>query len=143
MRDVRVAEFLASSIDSTLIFSKSGKILLESREKTLRPLIEAVSLITKCNRMIVYDKTLGLAAAKIHSLLNPLHIYSSIMSKEAVQFLKLNGIPFHYHKLVEVIITEEKKTCPYDALARDYDAEELYEILREEYGIASDSLEKT
>ena len=135
MRDVRVAEFLWGSHDSTLIFSRAGKILIESDQKTLRPLIEAVSLMTRCNKMIVYDKTLGLAAAKIHSLLNPLHIYCSIMSTEAKEFLQLNGIPFHYHKLVEVIISDEKKTCSYEVLARKYDAEELYELLREEYNI--------
>lgn len=134
MRDIRVAEFLTATHESTLIFSRAGKILIESKQKTLRPLVEAVSLLTKCSRMTAYDKTLGLAAAKIHSLLNPMQIYSSIMSKEACDFLRQNGIPFHYHKIVETII-EDERTCRYEIMARRHDAEELYEILRKEYRI--------
>jgi hypothetical protein len=135
MRDIGIAELFSSSNDCTLIFSHSGKTIIESKQKTLRPLVEAITLINKCNKIIVYDKTIGLAAAKLHSLLNPHQVYASIMSKEAAEFLKKNGIPYHCHKLVEVIITENKRTCPYDILARRHDAEELYDVLKETYKI--------
>jgi len=112
-----------------------GSIILESSQNTLRPLVEALSLLNRWNNLIVYDKTVGLAAAKLHSILSPMMIYADLISKEAIKFLQDNNIEYHYNKCVEVILGDEKKTCPNEILARELDAEELHAALVERFEI--------
>lgn len=130
-------KFTADKRTATLIYSSSGRVIVESEGRSIRPAIEAILIIRECANLIVYDKTLGLAAAKLHSLVDPKAIYSERMTREARDFLTLNGIEHHYKDLVETLITEEKKTCPFEILAREHDAEELYDLLLEKYALAN------
>lgn len=130
-------DFFLSSNDCTLIMIRHGHVILESSKRTLRPLVEALSLLNDWNSVIVYDKTVGLAAAKLHSLLEPKVIYTDMITKDAIKFLQDNHIEFHYNKCVEVILGDSKKTCPNEILARKLDAEELYEILLDKYDLDS------
>ena len=78
----------------------------------------------------IFDRTVGLAAAKLHCELEPRSVYAHVMSREAQEFFRSNGIEYHTVQTVETIIANDR-TCPLEVLARRHEAEELLEILSE------------
>lgn len=124
LRSTRIAK------EKTLIISRDGKTYIESNGRSIRPLVEAIILLEELEGCIIYDRTVGLAAAKLHLELEPKIVYARRMSREAQELYREHGIEFHAHETVETIIAN-KRTCPLEILARRHDTGELLEILNE------------
>ena len=116
--------------EKTLVISRGTKTYIESNGRSIRPLVEAIALLDRLEGCTIFDRTVGLAAAKLHLELEPRSVYAHVMSREAQEFFKAHGIPFYAHRTVETIIANER-TCPLEVLARRHEADELLEILSE------------
>ena len=119
-----------TSKEKTLIISRDGTVFIESNGRSIRPLVEAVLILGSLEECIIYDRTVGLAAAKLHLELGPKSVYARIMSREAQDLYRSHGIEFHAHETVETIIANDR-TCPLEILARRHKTDELLEILGE------------
>ncbi|MFT4307948.1 MAG: DUF1893 domain-containing protein [Candidatus Woesearchaeota archaeon] len=124
LRSTRKAE------EKTLVISRGTKTYIESNGRSIRPLVEAIALLDRLEGCTIFDRTVGLAAAKLHLELEPGSVYAHVMSREAQEFFEAHGIPFYAHRTVETIIANER-TCPLEVLARRHEADELLEILSE------------
>ena len=129
-RDLFELRSTRTSKDKTLIITRDGKTYIESNGRSIRPLVQAVTLLERLENCIIFDRTVGLAAAKLHLELEPKAVYAHRMSREAQEFFRAHGVEFHTRQTVETIIAN-KRTCPLEVLARRHDSVELLEILSE------------
>ena len=129
-RDLFNLRSTRSSEEKTLIISRAGRTYIESNGRSIRPLVEAIALLDRLEGCTIFDRTVGLAAAKLHLELEPRAVYAHIMSREAQELFRLHDIAFHTRQTVETIIANER-TCPLEVLARRHEADELLEILSE------------
>lgn len=130
VRDLFAMRTPKRSEEKTLIISRDGATLLDSHERSIKPLIQAIGLLGPTPDCIIFDRTVGLAAAKLHLLLEPKAVYAHRMSKDAIALYREQDIEYHAECVVETII-ENKRTCPLELLARRHETDELLEILAE------------
>lgn len=132
VRDLLELRTPRRSRERTLIVSRNARTFVDSNQRSIRPLVEAVLLLGELPGCTIYDRTAGLAAAKLHALLEPKAVYAQRMSREAQAFYRANGIEFHCEQVVETIISKDKaRTDALEVLARRHEAAELLAILTE------------
>ena len=97
----------------TLIYSAGGG--------GLRPLWEALEKVKGKSGLILHDKVMGLAAARlvVHSAAIA-EIFTGVVSLPAKQFLENNGIALTAFDVVSNILTKDKSVvCPGEVIALD------------------------
>jgi hypothetical protein len=113
----------------SLVLLKDDKIIYTSNKPGLRPILTCV----KENRLkfencILYDKVIGLAAARlivysdiVSSVITP------VISKSAKELLIKNKIEIESGKVVKNILNKEKtKTCPMELKAKRINNDEEF-----------------
>jgi len=103
----------------SLALVKEDRILFSSDKTGLRPLIECINNNSELKDCILYDKIVGLAAAR-------LIVYSGIISsvitdlasKQAIELLEENKITIDPKKIVDNILNKDKSfVCPMERRA--------------------------
>jgi len=85
----------------------------------LRPLWEALTKFQGKSGLILHDKVMGLAAARliVHSGIIT-EIFTAVASRPARQFLEKNGIMLTASEVVENILTRDQSAvCPGEVIA--------------------------
>lgn len=105
----------------SLILEKDSKVLFTSDKPRLRPLVECILENKERKNCKLYDRVIGLAAAR-------LIVYSGIISSietpvasiAGIEHLKKNGISISAEKTVEMILNDTKTgQCPMEMRAKD------------------------
>ncbi|HQL00131.1 MAG TPA: DUF1893 domain-containing protein [Smithellaceae bacterium] len=102
---------LALADDSGLIHS--------SRESGLKPLWQALETFRNRRGLILFDKVIGLAAARliVHSGIVA-SVRTLVASRPAKKYLEENGIPLDAADVTEHILTRDRSTvCPGEQIA--------------------------
>jgi hypothetical protein len=129
-RDLFNLRSTRSAPEKTLIISRGNTTYIESNGRSIRPLVEAIALLDRLEGCTIFDRTVGLAAAKLHLELEPREVHARVMSREAQELFRAHGITYSAQRTVETIIANHR-TCPLEVLARRHGADELLEILSE------------
>ncbi len=124
------SEFLISS--NTLRVYKSNKLLFVSDKDRLLPLLEYIDRFVPYHRwMVVFDKTMGNAAALLCVKATCQEVYSPLGSQLAVDTLDKYGIRYHLTQIVPYIRKPySEEMCPMETLSMDKRPDEFYKIMR-------------
>ena len=119
-------EFLMG--DDTLQVYKDREMIFASDKERLRPLLEYIDrFYPYFERVVIFDKIMGNAAALLSVKVNCCEVYSPLGSEHAVKTLKKYGVAYHLVKLVPYIQRPDREDmCPMEELSIDKDPEEFY-----------------
>lgn len=118
-------------------FSKYSLALLEgttliysSLDKGLRPLLDCLEKHKEKSRLILHDKVIGLAAAKLIVYSGIIkEVVTSISSIPAKKFLEDNGIIITAYEVVANILTKDKRAvCPGEVIALNTEAPDDFSL---------------
>lgn len=101
----------------SLAVSRNGMVVFTSKKRGLHGLIETMQQ-NLLKDSLVFDKTIGLAAAKICYWGNVKKIFCLIASRKAVNFLLRHRVEINAEKIVREIIGENGKKCQMEELAK-------------------------
>jgi hypothetical protein len=113
----------------SLILSCGGRKIYSSKDHGLRPLVECIRACKgKYVRCSLYDKVIGLAAAKLIVFSGMVDsARTPLASESAASHLEENGISLDTEKLVPNILNMDRSgVCPMEALAGTMGDEEFY-----------------
>ncbi|MCX5848592.1 MAG: DUF1893 domain-containing protein [Deltaproteobacteria bacterium] len=108
----------------SLALFEGNKLIYSSEEKGVRPLFDCLEKHKNKSGLILHDKVIGLAAAK-------LIVYSGIISEvittiasiPAKKFLEDNGIIITAYEVTANILTKDRNTiCPGEVIALNAEA---------------------
>ncbi len=106
--------------DFSLVLIKDGKEIYSSKESGLKPLIECIKKF-KLKNCTLYDKVVGLAAAKIIVYSGMIDsVITPVCSKPAKEFLTKNKIKIESEQIVDNI------SCPMEKKAMETEGNELF-----------------
>lgn len=96
------------------VLVRDGKICYVERGRGVSPLLNVYDLHREeMKDAVVVDKVIGRAAASIAICGKVKHVHGEIMSEDAVEFLKENGITASYTLLVPRILNQKRNgLCP-------------------------------
>lgn len=100
--DLEKAKRLLSEGGFTLAIVK-GEVTITSAERGIRPLIELYDSEDDLNGFSAADKVVGKAAAFMYVLLGVKCLYADVISRRALDVLKMHGITAEYGTLTEAI----------------------------------------
>lgn len=110
----------------------NGEELLTSNLKGVRPWIKWLrECPSKLEDALVVDKVVGKAAAMLMVVAKVKHIYTPIISEQALEYLKHQNIEFEYDSTVAYISNVEKNgLCPMEETVKNTDdAYQGYQLL--------------
>jgi hypothetical protein len=103
----------------TLALIEEDKIIFSSQRHGLQPLIDCLTNNNKKKNLVLHDKVIGLAAAKLivyAAIISS--ISTTLISEPAKNFLIENGIKFFAEKVVKNILTRDRiSVCPGEIIA--------------------------
>jgi len=117
----------------SLILKKSSRILYRSTQTGLRPLVECIEKNKGKKGCTLYDKIIGLAAAKLIVYSGIIKtVFTPIASVPALQFLEKNKIKIQPLATVPSILNLPKTDlCPFEKKAQTiHDPIEFYETIK-------------
>lgn len=100
--DLEKAKQLLSEGGFTLAMVK-GEETITSAERGIRPLIELLDSVDDLNGFSAADKVVGKAAAFMYVLLGVKYLYADVISRRALDVLKMHGIIAEYGTLTDAI----------------------------------------
>ena len=111
---VEEASLLIRDGKAECVLVRSGKICYVERGRGVSPLLNVYDLHKdEMKDAVVVDKVIGRAAACIAICGKVKHVHGEIMSEDAVEFLKENGISSSYTLLVSRILNRKRDgLCP-------------------------------
>lgn len=113
----------------SLVLIKNQKVIYRSRASGIRPLVYCVqkhsSDLQNCT---LYDKVVGLAAAKIIVYSQMIsHVFTPVVSEKARALLQKNKINLQAQKIVPHILKRNRESiCPLEIQALNIDDHELF-----------------
>jgi len=120
-----------SSNDSLWVI-KDEKIIYKSKERGIAPLILAWKEFgEKLTGATVFDKVVGLAAAKILFFEKIANIETIVASQPAIEFLKKNQVKLKFQNFVANICKNDGNLCPMEQLALNKEPEQFVKLLLE------------
>lgn len=110
----------------TLALYEGDKLIYSSQDKGLRPLLDCLDKNKGKSGLILHDKVIGLAAAKLIVYSGIIaEVVTSVASIPAKKFLEDNGIIIGAYKVAANIMTRDgKAVCPGEVIALNTDAPE-------------------
>ena len=118
-------DFLLSS--DTLQVYNAGKLLFASTRDRLLPLVEYIDGFAHNQRVVIFDKIVGNAAALLAVKANCREIYSRLGSQLAVKTLDRFRIKYHLGEIVPYIEAISRgNMCPMEKLSMDKGPKEFY-----------------
>ena len=123
-------EFLSSK--DTLQVYKGNHLIFSSTKDRLLPLIDYIDRFAPCQqRVVIFDKIMGNAAALLSVIAGCEETYSPLGSQLAIDTLDKYGIKHHISKIVPYIQRQDEKAmCPMEELSMDKEPEQFHEALR-------------
>ena len=123
-------DFVKSS--DTLRVYDGDKLLFTSTKDGLKPILEYVdSGIPHQNKVKIFDKILGNAAALLAVKADCQKVYSPLGSELAIKTLNGYSIEYYFDKMVSYIQNREGQgMCPMEKLSIDKSPEEFYIALQ-------------
>ena len=123
-------KFLKSGI--ALHVYEGDKLLFASNKEMLAPLLEYIEVMAPSHqKVVIFDKIVGNAAALLCVLANCHQVYSPLGSEFAIKTLNKYGIAHHITRIVPYIqkpgLTE---ICPMEKLSIDKEPEEFYRAVK-------------
>jgi hypothetical protein len=124
-------DFISS--DDTLRIYRDKKLVFSSKKERLLPLMEYIGRHeNRREKIILYDKVMGNAAALLAVVANAGEVYSPLGSEIGVNTLFSYNINYHLDKIVPYIVRDDGKgMCPMEKLSIDKGPEEFHRILKE------------
>jgi hypothetical protein len=124
-------EFTAS--DDALRVYQDNKLIFSSRKDRLLPLLEYIDgFAPHHQKVIIFDKIVGNAAALLSIKAGCREIYSPLGSQIAIRTLEKYGIEYHINEVVPYIQQANREDmCPMEKLSLDKGPEEFYKVLRD------------
>ncbi|MFQ5996568.1 MAG: DUF1893 domain-containing protein [Dehalococcoidales bacterium] len=122
-------EFLTS--DDTLRVYEGNQSIFSSAKDRLLPLLEYLDRFAADHqRVVIFDKIMGNAAALLSAKADCQEVYSPLGSQFAIKTLDKYGIKYHLSKIVPYIQrTDGKDMCPMEKLSLDKEPGEFYEVM--------------
>ena len=116
----------------TLALIKDERIIFSSDKSGLRPLVECMNKTEGEKNCVLYDKVIGLAAAKLIVYSGIISsIVTKVVSRPALDYLK-DKIPIEYETVTEKILNKERaKSCPMELCAIELSDEKFIEHVNE------------
>jgi hypothetical protein len=124
-------DFISS--DDTLRIYRDKKLVFSSKKERLLPLMEYIaSHETRQEKIILYDKVMGNAAALLAVVANAGEVYSPLGSEIGVNTLFSYDIKYHIDRIVPYIVPDDGRgMCPMEKLSIDKGPEEFHRIMKE------------
>jgi len=116
----------------TLWVYDGNRLLFTSSKDGLKPLLEYVDrVIPHQNKVKIFDKILGNAAALLAVKADCKKVYSPLGSELAIKTLSDYSIEYYFVKIMPYIQNREGKgMCPMEKLSIDKSPEEFYKEVR-------------
>jgi len=123
-------EFLAS--DYTLLVYEGDQLIFSSDKNRLLPLLEYIDGFAPYHqRVVIFDKIMGNAAALLSVKASCQEVYSPLGSQLAIRTLDKFGVKYH---LTEIVPYIQKPSggdmCPMERLSINKEMEEFYEVIK-------------
>lgn len=123
----------------SLIVVKNNRIVYKSKEKELHPLFKVAE-----KRLLedseIFDRVIGLAAAKICYWHKVKIVNTLTISKDALSYLVNNQVTVNYNQIVNEIVQLNNKACPMEKIARH--SQNFAKLLEERNKLFNAKLEK-
>lgn len=122
-------EFLTSG--DTLRIYEGNQLIFSSTKDRLLPLLEYIDrFIPYHQRVVVFDKIMGNAAALLSVVASCQEVYSPLGSQLAVKTLDNYSIKYHFTEIVPYIEKANGEgMCPMEELSINKEPEEFYEAV--------------
>ena len=103
----------------SLALLEKNELIYSSRGKGLSPLFDCLQKYKGKSRLILHDKVIGLAAAKLIVYSGIIaEVVTTIASAPAKKYLENNSIVIHAHDVAVNIMTKDRKAvCPGEIIA--------------------------
>lgn len=112
----------------SLVLEKDSKVIFTSDKPRLRPLVECILENKERKNCKLYDRVIGLAAARLIVYSGMISsVETPVASVAGIEHLRKNGILIHSEKTVEMILNDTKTgQCPMEMRAKDAGSDEEY-----------------
>lgn len=112
----------------SLALVDGDQVIHVSRESGLKPLWDALETFQHHRGLILYDKVIGLAAARLIVRFGIVaSVRTLIASRPAKSYLEENGIPLNAADLADHILTRDRSAvCPGEQIALAYCDDEIF-----------------
>ncbi|MFC1915467.1 DUF1893 domain-containing protein [Chloroflexota bacterium] len=122
-------EFLTS--DDTLRVYDDEQLIFSSSKDRLLPLLEYIDrLAPDHQRVIIFDKIMGNAAALLSIKANGQEVFSPLGSQLAIKTLDKYSLKYHLSKVVPRIQRSDgEDICPMEKLSIHKEPEEFYKVM--------------
>jgi len=115
----------------TLQVYKGSKLLFASNKDRLSPLLEYIDRFAHYQRVVIFDKIMGNAAALLAVEAGCREVYSPLGSQLAIKTLDKYHIKYHLTEIVPYIQKPDgEDMCPMEKLSINREPEEFYELIR-------------
>lgn len=130
MPEYKLDYFFKKSWSFVLI--RGDKIIYKSKSQGLAPLVFCLKKYRKQMRgAIIYDKIIGLAAAKLLVYGNVAEVLTPTISRDAKKYLQKNKVKLIFKKEVKNILNRDgNDLCPMERISRGKGIKELCRVLR-------------
>jgi len=121
---------------NTLQVYEDEALLFSSDRNRLLPLLEYIDRFAADHqKVIIFDKIMGNAAALLSIKANCREVYSPLGSQIAVKTFEKYGIKYHITRLVPYIQqANNENMCPMEKLSLGKEPEEFYQVMKERTG---------
>ena len=111
---------------------EARRLIFSSNREMLAPLLEYIEKFAPHhNKVVVFDKIMGNAAALLCVIANCGEVYSPLGSEVAIKTLTKYGIAYHITKVVPYIQkTTMTELCPMEKLSIGKEPEEFYQMVK-------------
>ena len=119
-----------------LLLMKDDKELFRSNDSGLRPLMNCVDECKKYSGCILFDKVIGLAAARIiiHTRIIS-KVFAGVASEPAIELLEKNRIGINAGIIVKNILRQDRTDiCPREKKAMTMSNKEFFNEMKKIYG---------
>ena len=134
--DLDLAREILQTGDCRLVIVKEGEVLWQSDDRMLRGLIACVDALGTVSRgASMADVVVGRAAALLARAMGVEAVYTPLLSRRALDYLRKQGIRVEYDQLVEGILNRSRNDlCPLELVTADIDdAAAALEAIRDFY----------
>ena len=134
--DLDLAREILQAGDCRLVIVKEGDVLWQSDDRMLLGLLACVDALGTVSRgASMADVVVGKAAALVARALGVEAVYTPLLSRRALDYLRQQGIRMEYDLLVEGILNRSRNDlCPLEHITVDIDdAERALEVIRDFY----------
>lgn len=119
MNDIEKARQILEEKNYSLVVVKEGKVTFTSEDRGIKPMYYlSKNMKDEVKGGSIADKVIGRGAALLSIYLNIKQVYGKVMSKEAVEVLEGENIPYGFETLCDCIQNRDKSgLCPVEKLS--------------------------